>query len=186
MPGTDAEAAYPLTAFGEVEAKAAGVALRKLGIQIDACICSPKLRALRTAELACSSLGVGRSVTRELSGEDFDAEALADREGTTNLLIVGHSPALEHSIRDITGGLVRVRKAGICSVFASENTLNLPPLAVAQIAGLDLNSGPQELKSKSLGPGQLPSRMNLRQQYEADARAEDDEIIALAAAAGLI
>ena len=45
-----------LTEKGERQSVAAGQALKKLGVEIDVCLTSPKVRAKRTAELACSLL----------------------------------------------------------------------------------------------------------------------------------
>ncbi len=48
----------PLTELGVRQARDAGLALERLGAKIDACLSSPKLRAVQTAELACEPLGV--------------------------------------------------------------------------------------------------------------------------------
>ena len=50
----------PLTERGIQQAEAAGQALKQLGVKLDACLSSPKLRALQTAQLACAPLGVGQ------------------------------------------------------------------------------------------------------------------------------
>ena len=44
-----------LTAEGERQARSAGAALRALGVVLDACLASPKVRAADTARLACGS-----------------------------------------------------------------------------------------------------------------------------------
>jgi phosphohistidine phosphatase len=185
-PGTPEESAYDLTALGRVQAHAAGTALRRLGTPVEKAICSPKARAVQSAELACAALGVPWAVEPSLSGEGFDATSLAQSEGVENLLIIGHSPSLQDAVQAITGGRERIRKGGVLSLFASEVIQNLPPLVLATIAGVALNAGPEELHSASLGPGQLPARLSLRQQYLAAERREDDQVIALATAAGLL
>ena len=48
----------PLTERGAMQADAAGRALAILGVQIDVCLSSPKLRAVQTAERACEPLGL--------------------------------------------------------------------------------------------------------------------------------
>ena len=46
-----------LTEKGERQSRDAGKALKALGVQLDVCLTSPKVRAKRTAELACAELG---------------------------------------------------------------------------------------------------------------------------------
>ena len=53
------DAERPLTERGEEQARAAGEALAALGVSLDACVTSPKVRAAETARLACEPLGVG-------------------------------------------------------------------------------------------------------------------------------
>ena len=48
----------PLTAKGEEQSRAAGLALAALGVKLDACLTSPKVRAYETARLACEPLGL--------------------------------------------------------------------------------------------------------------------------------
>jgi phosphohistidine phosphatase len=57
-PGDGDDAARRLTGKGERQAKAAGKALAALGVSVDACLSSPKTRALDTARLAAEPLGV--------------------------------------------------------------------------------------------------------------------------------
>ena len=52
------DAERPLTDKGRRQARSAGAALKELGVQIDACLTSPKKRAVDTAALACEPLGV--------------------------------------------------------------------------------------------------------------------------------
>ena len=47
-----------LTEKGERQSLVAGKALKGLGVELDVCLTSPKVRARRTAELACQPLGV--------------------------------------------------------------------------------------------------------------------------------
>ena len=52
------DAERDLTEKGERQSRAAGKALKALGVKLDVCLSSPKVRARRTAELACEQLGV--------------------------------------------------------------------------------------------------------------------------------
>ena len=44
----------PLTERGIRQAQDAGQALERLGVNLDACLSSPKLRAVQTAQFACA------------------------------------------------------------------------------------------------------------------------------------
>ena len=50
------DAERPLTEKGEEQSRAAGAALAALGVELDACLASPKVRAADTARLACEQL----------------------------------------------------------------------------------------------------------------------------------
>ena len=52
----------PLTDRGTRQAEAAGRALAALGVQLDACLSSPKLRALQTASGRASRSGVAVTI----------------------------------------------------------------------------------------------------------------------------
>src|SRR5262249_24932078 len=54
--GDGDDAARRLTEKGERQATLAGQAMAALGLEFDACITSPKVRALDTARLACEAL----------------------------------------------------------------------------------------------------------------------------------
>ena len=66
----------PLTERGLQQAESAGRALARLGTNIDACLCSPKLRAVQTAQRVCEQLGVEVTIDPALSGEPFDVHGL--------------------------------------------------------------------------------------------------------------
>ena len=78
---------------------------------IDACLASPKLRALQTAQLACEPLGVEVTVDRRLAGEPFDVEDLV--AGLGDVLLVGHDPSFSLTLHDLTGAQARMRKGGL-------------------------------------------------------------------------
>jgi phosphohistidine phosphatase len=52
------DAERPLSAKGEQQARAVGAALAALGVELDACLASPRVRARDTARLVCASLGI--------------------------------------------------------------------------------------------------------------------------------
>jgi len=123
----------PLTERGIRQAEAAGFALRQLGVSIDACLSSPKLRALQTAQCACTPLGVEVIVDRRLSGEPFDANDLA--LGLGEVLLVGHDPSFTLTLHDLTGAQARMKKGGLAGIAKGELMVLLRPSELEAIAG---------------------------------------------------
>jgi len=114
-----------LTARGERQALAAGAALARLGVELDACYASPRVRAVDTAELACRALGAEPVVEQALShGFDRDdALALLRAHGDdARVLIVGHEPDFSQVVRDLTGARVDFPKGGVVAVRAGHGS----------------------------------------------------------------
>jgi phosphohistidine phosphatase len=103
-----------LTEKGEGQSVNAGRALKKLGIEIDVCLTSPKVRAKRTAELACDVLGAAVEVDDRLSGGDFDPMELAAGRG--EVMLVGHEPDCSQAVALVTGSRVKLKKGGIAAL----------------------------------------------------------------------
>jgi phosphohistidine phosphatase len=122
----------PLTERGILQSEAAGRAMGRLGVHIDACLTSPKLRAVQTAELACAPLGVDVTVERRLSGEPFDALDLA--AGLGDVLLVGHDPSFSLILHDLTGVQARMRKGGLAGIAKGELVTLLRPHELHAIA----------------------------------------------------
>jgi phosphohistidine phosphatase len=122
-----------LTERGERQARAAGQALLRLGVSLDACLSSPKRRALQTAQLACEPLGLDVTVEPALGGEPFDARELA--AGLENVLLVGHDPSFSFTVHDLTGAQARMAKGGLAAIQKGELILLLRPAELAAIAG---------------------------------------------------
>lgn len=117
----------PLTAKGEEQGRAAGAALNALGVQLDACLSSPKVRAADTARLACEQLdGVEVELEDALRGGPFDAEALAAPYGE-EVLLVGHDPDFSMAVHALTGAQVRMQKGGLAVINKGELVLLLRP-----------------------------------------------------------
>jgi phosphohistidine phosphatase len=121
-----------LTERGERQAEDAGQALARLGVSIDACLTSPKQRALQTAQLACEPLGVPVSVEPALSGEPFDVQQLV--AGLGKVLLVGHDPSFSLTLHDLTGAQARLRKGGLAAISKGELVALLRPAELAAIA----------------------------------------------------
>ena len=126
------DASRRLTAKGERQARAAGAALAELEVRIDACLTSPKVRALETARLACEPLGVEPEVAEALRGGDFDARELAAGRG--EVLLVGHEPDLSRAIQAATGAHAEMKKGGLAAIEDSALLSLLRPGQLRRIA----------------------------------------------------
>jgi phosphohistidine phosphatase len=128
------DAERPLTEKGERQARSAGKALARLGVKVDACLTSPKVRAAGTARLVCEALGIEPQLEPKLAGGPFDAEALAAGLGD-NVLLVGHDPDFSMAVHALTGAQVRMKKGGLAGVEKGELMVLLRPKETAAIAG---------------------------------------------------
>ncbi len=122
----------PLTERGIRQATDAGLALARLGVHLDACLSSPKLRAVQTAEHACDPLGVAVTLDPALSGEPFDVHALI--AGVGDVLLVGHDPSFTLTVHDLTGAQARMRKGGLAAIAKGELIVLLRPSELSAIA----------------------------------------------------
>lgn len=127
------DAARRLTEKGERRARDAGRALAELGIGIDACLASPKVRARDTARIACEVLGVEVEETEALRGGPFDALALVAGRG--DVLLVGHEPDFSAEVGRLTGANVKLKKGGIAVVDGSTLVALWRPKELRRIAG---------------------------------------------------
>jgi phosphohistidine phosphatase len=130
--GNGNDDARRLTVKGERQAKSAGRALAALGVQIDACLSSPKVRAAETARLACEALGLESEAATELRGGGFDA--LAPAAGRGDVLLVGHEPDFWDEVRRLTGANVKLRKGGLAIIDGNTLVALLRPADLAAIA----------------------------------------------------
>lgn len=139
-PDSDRE----LTPRGERQARAAGVALAKLGLEFETCYSSPKVRGRGTAELACEAAGVNFEEVSSLAA-GFDVadlrELLHGHEDDAKLLFVGHEPDFSQVVHDLTGARLDLKKGGIAAVrldgSSGELLALMRPRELESIAGLD-------------------------------------------------
>jgi phosphohistidine phosphatase len=122
----------PLTAHGLRDAELAGVALKRLGIRLDACLSSPKRRAIETAQLACEPLGLEVTVEPALARSEFDLQQLVAGLGDT--LVVGHDPTISTVVRDLTGARVHMRKGGLAGIDRDELVVLMTPAEIGAIS----------------------------------------------------
>lgn len=136
--GDGDDAGRRLTEKGERQAGDAGRALAELGVAIEACLASPKARALETARIACEALGVEVEVTEALRGGPFDALDLAAGRG--EVLLVGHEPDFSAEVGRLTGAKVVMKKGGIAVVDGSTLVALWRPKELRRIAAGDRSS----------------------------------------------
>jgi phosphohistidine phosphatase len=130
--GSGDDAARRLTSKGERQSEAAGRALATLGVQIDACLSSPKVRALDTARIAAEQLDVEVEAAEALRGGDFDPLELAAGRG--EVLLVGHEPDLSNAVATLTGAKLKLRKGGVAAVEDGTLQALLTPRQLRSIA----------------------------------------------------
>jgi phosphohistidine phosphatase len=127
------DAERPLTDKGEGQSRAAGAALRALGVELNACLTSPKVRAVDTARLACEELGgIEPTLEPKLAGGPFDAKALAVGLGD-EVMLVGHDPDFSAAVRSLTGAQVRMKKGGLAGIEKGELVVLLRPRELKRI-----------------------------------------------------
>jgi phosphohistidine phosphatase len=129
----DDDASRRLTEKGQRQAEAAGRALAALGVKLDACLSSPKLRAEQTARIACEQLGVEVEIAEQLRGGPFDAAGLAAGRG--EVMLVGHEPDFSDAVAELTGGRIKLRKGGLAALEDGLLHDLLRPKELRRIAG---------------------------------------------------
>jgi phosphohistidine phosphatase len=126
------DASRRLTPKGEAQAVAAGEALAALGVEVDTCLSSPRVRAAETARLACGALGIEFEPSDELCGGPFDGPGLAAGRGT--VLLVGHEPDFSDEVARLTGARAKLKKGGLAILEGSTLLALLRPTELAAIA----------------------------------------------------
>jgi phosphohistidine phosphatase len=127
------DAERELTEKGRQQSKRAGASLDSLGVKLNACLASPKVRAVQTAELACEPFGIELQLEPKLAGGPFDAEALAAGLGD-EVLLVGHDPDFSMAVHSLTGAQVRLKKGGLAGIEKGELKVLLRPAELKRIA----------------------------------------------------
>jgi phosphohistidine phosphatase len=145
--GTRPDSDRRLTARGEGQARAAGLALARLEVAFDAVLFSPKVRARHTAELAAEGW---RAEQRELLEEHpplaggFDGsrarEALSAVPGDGRVLLVGHEPDMSRVLYALSGSRADFKKGGVAGLrlegTSGELMVLLRPRELVLIAGI--------------------------------------------------
>jgi phosphohistidine phosphatase len=133
--GARDDASRRLTPEGRRQAEAAGRALAALRIRLDACLTSPKDRAVESARLACEPLGLQPAENEALRGGDFDAAELA--AGLGDVLLVGHEPDFSRAVQAATGARIKLSKGGLAALDGTTLVSLLRPVEIQLIAGAE-------------------------------------------------
>jgi phosphohistidine phosphatase len=154
--GTRQDSERRLTERGERQARLAGVAIARMGVEFQALLSSPKERALRTATVAAQAWSERQRVKVETYAplaEAFDArQALAVMSSMPSrprsageaapaparALLVGHEPDLSTVVAELTGARIDLKKGGLAVVrvdgASGELMVLLRPSELALIA----------------------------------------------------
>jgi phosphohistidine phosphatase len=108
----------PLTKEGRREMRQIACFLRELGVSPSVILTSPLPRAQQTAELAAEALKV-KLREEPLLQKGFTATKLTNIVRATkgaDVMLVGHEPDFSAVIRELTGGMVSLKKGGFARV----------------------------------------------------------------------
>ncbi len=145
--GSRADSARRLTERGEQQARAAGVAIARMGVTFDVILYSPKVRAAQTAELAAEAWDEEErermALHDPLAGGFEAAEALDTFAGTGldgRVLLVGHEPDLSQLAASLTGAKLDLKKGGVAVLrlegASAELAVLMRPRDLALVAGV--------------------------------------------------
>ena len=121
--GTRPDSERRLTERGERQARLAGAAVARMGVEFETLLSSSRERALRTATVAAQAWSEEQrnrlEVHLPLAG-GFDAQEalalLAGLDADGRLLLVGHEPDLSTVVAELTGARIDLKKGGLAVV----------------------------------------------------------------------
>jgi phosphohistidine phosphatase len=108
----------PLTDFGKKEARQVAKFLSRLNVKPDLIVTSPLPRALQTAEAAAEQLKA-KLCQDEALEPGFGISELSTvlkRHRSKVLMLVGHEPDFSSVISALTGGFIKMSKAGVALI----------------------------------------------------------------------
>jgi phosphohistidine phosphatase len=119
-PEGTGDAGRPLTVEGIEKLRAEARGLHRLGVQLDALLSSPLVRAKQTAAIIARELKLELRLTDALSpgcGLEQLLGLLAEERGAERVMVVGHEPDFSTLIGELTGGSrVLLKKGGLARV----------------------------------------------------------------------
>ena len=105
----------PLTERGRKEMKRVTKFLQRLKFSADAILTSPLPRASQTAEIVAKCLGIELKTEAALA-HGFNVARLRRLFGKADadcVMVVGHEPNFSEVIKELTGGEIKLSKAGV-------------------------------------------------------------------------
>jgi len=124
-PGwTEPDDERPLTDFGKKEVRQVAKFLDRLNVNPDLIVSSPLPRALQTAEVAAEQLKtkLRQDEALEPGFGISELSTLLKRHHSKVLMLVGHEPDFSSVISALTGGFIKMSKAGIALVDLDPET----------------------------------------------------------------
>lgn len=115
--------ARPLTKHGRSEVKRVAKLLCRMGAEPRLIFTSPLPRAAQTAEILAKHLCLA-SAEAAVLGKGFNAaefQRLVATQDVDEIVIVGHEPDLSRVLATLTGGRVKLAKAGVALVEIDAN-----------------------------------------------------------------
>jgi len=115
----------PLTKRGKKESRQAAKFLEGMKVSIDLIVTSPLPRAAQTAKIVARRLKTKLREDKKLA-PGFDAaklRTLLKNYGDRDLMIAGHEPDFSDVVRAVTGGRIKLAKAGIALIELEQHTM---------------------------------------------------------------
>jgi phosphohistidine phosphatase len=114
----------PLTDFGKKEVRQVAKFLNRLKVKPDVIVSSPLPRALQTAEAAAEQLKtkLRQDEALEPGFGISELSTVLTRHPSKVLMLVGHEPDFSSVISALTGGFIKMSKAGVALVDIDPET----------------------------------------------------------------
>src|SRR6185437_1700440 len=114
----------PLTDFGKKEVRQVAKFLNRLKVKAELIVTSPLPRALQTAEVAAEELKtkLRQDEALEPGFGISELRTVVKRHGSKVLMLVGHEPDFSSVISALTGGFVKMSKAGVALIDVDPET----------------------------------------------------------------
>ena len=114
----------PLTDFGKKEVRQVAKFLDRLKVKPDLIVTSPLPRALQTAEVAAEQLKtkVRQDEALEPGFGISELSTVLKRHRSKVLMLVGHEPDFSSVISALTGGFLKMSKAGVALIDIDPET----------------------------------------------------------------
>jgi phosphohistidine phosphatase len=116
----------PLTEKGKKEIHQVGAFLANLSVKPDVVLTSPLPRASQTAEIAAHYIDA-KCVEEKSLAPGFgrsELKKLLKKGGYKSVMVVGHEPDFSKTVCNLTGGRVKLSKAGIALVEVDPDSIS--------------------------------------------------------------